>query len=194
MANTVGSVIRIRPEGGPSLENPRDVPPGAVPELWSWGHRNAQGAVVDPATGTLWAVEHGARGGDEINQPEAGLNYGSPRISYGRHYAGGQIGEGTEAAGLEQPIYYWDPSIAPSGLAILRDSQFDAWEGDLFAGALRDQMIVRLEVEDGSVVATEELFAGDFGRIRDVRQGPEGALWFLTDDADGGLYRVRPAR
>jgi glucose/arabinose dehydrogenase len=192
VSNTIGSVIRIRPEGGASFENPPAGPTGIRSEIWSYGHRNPQGAAVDPVTGLLWTVEHGARGGDEINQPQVHRNYGWPVISYGTHYSGRRIGEGTAAPDMEQPIFYWDPSIAPSGLAILHESQFPAWEGNLLVGALRDQMVVRLDIQGGEVVTTEDLFAGDFGRIRDVRQGPEGAVWFLTDEADGGLYRIRP--
>ena len=168
------------------------VPNGFQPEIWSMGHRNPQGAAIRPSDGTLWTVEHGARGGDEINQPEAGRNYGWPVISYGRHYSGARIGEGTEAEGMEQPEFYWDPSIAPSGLAFHLGRSFPEWYGDLFVGALKDQMIVRLDISGDEIVDSEELFAGDFGRIRDVRSGPDGNLWFLTDEADGGVYRVMP--
>lgn len=193
-SNTVGSIIRIRPEGGASFEIPQRGPPGIRSEIWSWGHRNPQGAAVDPQTGDLWTVEHGARGGDEINHPQARRNYGWPTISFGTHYSGRKIGLGTEAPGLEQPVYYWDPSIAPSGLAILRDSAFPEWEGNLLVGALRAQMIVRIALENNSVTAVEELFEGAFGRIRDIRQGPQGNIWFLTDETNGAVYKITPIR
>ncbi|MEM1287739.1 MAG: PQQ-dependent sugar dehydrogenase [Pseudomonadota bacterium] len=188
-----GSVLRINQDGSIPSDNPFASANDAAQEIWSYGHRNPQGAAIDPATGTLWTVEHGARGGDEINRPEAGLNYGWPTISYGVHYSGRKIGVGTSAEGLEQPIYFWDPSIAPSGMAILRDSAlFPAWEGDMFVGALAAQMLVRLDRQGDVITGEERLFEGQLGRIRDVRQGPDGALWLLTDDASGALVRVAP--
>ncbi|MEL6125069.1 MAG: PQQ-dependent sugar dehydrogenase [Pseudomonadota bacterium] len=191
MGNHIGKVVRLRPDGRPSPENPI-VPNGFRPEIWSMGHRNPQGAAIRPSDGTLWTVEHGARGGDEINRPEAGRNYGWPVISYGRHYSGGRIGEGTEKEGMEQPEYYWDPSIAPSGLAFHLGRSFPEWYGDLFVGALRDQKIVRLDISGEEIVDSETLFEGAFGRIRDVRSGPDGNLWFVTDEPDGGVYTVTP--
>ncbi|MEL6980236.1 MAG: PQQ-dependent sugar dehydrogenase, partial [Pseudomonadota bacterium] len=189
----IGKVIRIRPDGSVPEDNPHLGEAGVAPEIWSTGHRNAQGAAKHPETGALWTVEHGARGGDEINRPEAGRNYGWPRISYGTHYSGASIGEGTAAEGLEQPMFYWDPSIAPSGLAFYEGDLFPAWRGDLFVGALKFGLISRLDVEDGAIVDEERLFEGEFGRIRDVRSGPDGALWFLTDSPEGGVYRATPA-
>ena len=152
-----------------------------------------QGAAINPATGQLWTVEHGARGGDEINIPEAGKNYGWPIITYGRDYNMLPIGEGTAKPGLEQPIYYWDPSIAPSGMAFYTGDVFPAWRGNLFVGALAAQVLVRLEL-DGNKVTHEERLLSDLGeRIRDVRQGPDGKLWLLTDSPDGRVLRLDPA-
>lgn len=189
-----GSVLRIHQDGSIPDDNPFADGRQAASEIWSTGHRNAQGAALDPADGTLWTVEHGARGGDELNQPEAGLNYGWPDISYGVHYSGQPIGQGTTADGLEQPVYFWDPSIAPSGLAFPSGSDlFPGWDGDVLVGALRAQTLVRLNRVNGTIISEERLFEGDLGRIRDVRQGPDGAIWLLTDDTDGALVRVTPA-
>ncbi len=192
----MGKVVRISPEGGAPADNPFVSTAGALPEIWSFGHRNPQGAALDPATGRLWVVEHGAAGGDEINQPEAGKNYGWPVISYGTHYSGAKIGVGVSAPGMEQPAFYWDPSIAPSGMAIYAGDEFPEWRGDIFVGALKFRLISRVDRDaSGAITGREErLLAGDYGRIRDVRVGPEGALWFLTDSSSGGLYRVTKAR
>ncbi|MBV6658222.1 MAG: PQQ-dependent sugar dehydrogenase [Devosiaceae bacterium] len=188
-----GAVLRIAADGSVPADNPFADGAEAAPEIWSTGHRNPQGAALDAQTGVLWTVEHGARGGDEINQPQAGLNYGWPTISYGVHYSGRSIGVGTEADGLQQPVYFWDPSIAPSGMAIMRDSEpFAGWDGDMLVGALRAQTLVRLDRQAGQIVSEERLFDGMLGRIRDVRQGPDGAIWLLTDEPNGSLYRVTP--
>lgn len=187
-----GSVLRIRPDGGIPEDNP-NATGGLGAEIWSMGHRNPQGVAIDPADGTLWTVEHGARGGDELNHPEAGKNYGWPEISYGVNYNGSKIGVGTEAPGMEQPVYYWDPSIAPSGLAFYDGDLIPEWKGDLLVGALKFQMLVRLDMEDGKVVKEERLFEKAFGRIRDVRVGPDGAIYLLSDEDDGQLIRVAPA-
>lgn len=193
MNTHIGKVLRISPSGGAVADNPFVGRAQAQPEIWSLGHRNIQGATLDPETGALWTVEHGARGGDELNQPRAGRNYGWPIISYGRHYSGLPIGEGVAKPGLEQPVYYWDPSIAPSGLAIYDGDMFPSWKGDAFVGALKDRLIARLDRDDdGRIVGEERLFEGRFGRIRDVRVGPEGGLWFVTDDPEGHVYRVTP--
>jgi len=188
-----GKVVRIRPDGTVPPDNPLVGKTGALPEIWSWGHRNPQAAAIHPATGKLWTVEHGARGGDEVNIPLAGKNYGWPVITYGRDYSGLKIGEGTAKAGMEQPVYYWDPSIAPSGMAFYTGSLFPEWKGNLFVGALRGQALHRL-VLDGERVAAEEVLLSDLGeRIRDVRSGPDGALWLLTDNPEGRVLRLVPA-
>jgi glucose/arabinose dehydrogenase len=165
---------------------------GGAPELWSKGHRNAQGMGFDSETGVLYAVEHGARGGDEINRPEPGLNYGWPVISYGRHYSGGEIGVGTAAEGYEQPVHYWDPSIAPGGMTVYRGGMFPEWDGDLLVAALKFQMLVRLDLdpETGDVLREERLLKGDYGRIRDVIVAPDGALVMVTDDDNGAVLRL----
>lgn len=188
-----GGVARIAPDGTIPSDNPFASGEAANAAFWSIGHRNAQGATLGP-DGALWTVEHGARGGDEINRPEPGLNYGWPIITYGVNYNGRSIGIGTEADGFEQPLYYWDPSIAPSGLDFYEGDMFPEWEGDLLVGALRSQLMSRLDIEDGAVVGEEQLFAGELGRIRDVRVGPEGAIYLLTDARNGRIIRIVPAQ
>jgi glucose/arabinose dehydrogenase len=166
--------------------------PGVKPEIWSIGHRNPQGAARHPETGALWTISHGARGGDEINIPQAGRNYGWPTISYGRHYSGFKIGEGTEKTGMEQPIYYWDPSIAPSGGAFYTGDIFPEWRGNLFVGALKERHLSRLTLS-GETVTGEEQLLNELGeRIRDVRQGPDGHLYVLTDSGDGRILQLSP--
>nr|WP_286183106.1 PQQ-dependent sugar dehydrogenase [Labrenzia sp. R4_1] len=187
-----GSVLRLTPDGAPAPGNPFLDNPAYQPEIWSIGHRNPQSAAVHPETGALWTVEHGARGGDEINIPEAGKNYGWPVISYGRHYSGGKIGEGTEKAGMEQPIFYWDPSIAPSGMAFVTSDKYPDWSGDLLVGALRGQHLAKLTLNGEEVVSQEQLLSDLRERIRDVRQGPDGFIYVLTDSDDGKLIRLRP--
>ena len=189
-ANHLGKLVRLMADGSPYTGNPKK--PGWRPEIWSIGHRNVQGAALHPQTGKLWTIEHGARGGDEINVPEAGKNYGWPVITYGRDYSFMKIGEGTAKPGLEQPIYYWDPSIAPSGAAFYTGDRFPEWKGNLFVGALAGQALHRL-VLDGERIVGEERLLTDLGeRIRDVRNGPDGALWLLTDSPDGRVLRVVP--
>ncbi|GMG81268.1 PQQ-dependent sugar dehydrogenase [Paralimibaculum aggregatum] len=191
-ARSIGKVLRVARDGSVPADNPFAGTPGTRPEIWSLGHRNPQGMALD-AEGRLWTVEHGARGGDEINRPEAGRNYGWPRISYGTHYSGAAF-PGSAAPGLEQPVYYWDPSIAPSGMVVYSGRLWPEWAGDIFVGALKFRLLARLDREGDRITGEERLFKELFGRIRDVREGPDGALWFLTDEDDGGLYRVTPAR
>ncbi|MGQ4273278.1 PQQ-dependent sugar dehydrogenase [Terrihabitans sp. B22-R8] len=190
-----GKVVRIAPDGKVPSDNPfangRD---GALPEIWSYGHRNPQSAAIHPETGKLWVVEHGAKGGDEINIAEAGKNYGWPVISYGVNYDGSKIGEGTEKAGMEQPLHYWDPSIAPSGMAFYTGDAFPDWKGDLFVGGLKNRALVRVDLDGEKVAGTEDLLTDLGARIRDVRQGPDGALYVLTDARDGKLLRVTPEK
>lgn len=187
-----GSVLRLTRDGDPAPGNPFAGDQSAKPEIWSIGHRNPQSAAIHPETGILWTVEHGARGGDEINVPEAGKNYGWPVISYGRHYSGGKIGEGTEKDGMEQPIHYWDPSIAPSGMAFVTSDLYPDWQGNLLVGALRGQHLAKLEL-DGKAIVSESRLLEDLGeRIRDVRQAPDGYLYVLTDSDDGQLIRLKP--
>jgi glucose/arabinose dehydrogenase len=188
--NHIGKLMRLSPDGTAYAGNPKR--PGWRPEVWSIGHRNVQAAALNPASGKLWTIEHGARGGDEVNIPEAGKNYGWPVISYGRNYDGSKIGVGTHNAGMEQPVYYWDPSIAPSGAVFYTGALFPDWHGNLFVGALAGQALHRL-VLDGDKVVGEEILLADLGaRIRDVRQGGDGALWLLTDETQGRVLRVVP--
>ena len=189
----IGKVIRIRPDGGVPDGNPFAGREGALPEVWSYGHRNLQGAALHPETGELWTHEHGPRGGDEINIARAGRNYGWPVITYGREYSGPAIGEGTAKAGMEQPAHYWVPSIAPSGMAFHDGKGFAGWKGQLFVGALAAAQLVRLEVSaDGKVGHEERIAIGR--RVRDVREGPDGALYLATDEEAGEILRVVPAR
>jgi glucose/arabinose dehydrogenase len=191
-ANHLGKIIRIRPDGSAPADNPKK--PGWAPEVWSIGHRNVQGAALHPDTGQLWTAEHGARGGDEINTPKAGLNYGWPVITYGVDYSGAKIGEGTAKPGMEQPLFYWDPSIAPSGAAFYTGPVWPAWRNSLFVGALAGSMLVRLSTQGEKVMGEERLLTDIGARIRDVRQGPDGLLYLLTDETDGKVLRVRPAK
>ncbi len=187
-----GSIIRLHangdiPESNPFIEND-DV----LNEIYSLGHRNIQGMTYDSQADTLWAHEHGPQGGDELNQVIAGKNYGWPIITYGVNYGvGTKIGEGQEKPGYEQPATYWDPSIAPSGLALVTSDKYPEWIGNLLVGALKFQLLARLTLEDNTVQDEERMLQNEFGRIRDVRQGPDGYLYFLKDAADGGLYRIR---
>jgi aldose sugar dehydrogenase len=190
-ANHLGKLVRVLPDGRPHPDNPTRE--GWRREVWSIGHRNMQGIALHPATGRIWTVEHGARGGDEVNVPQSGKNYGWPIITYGRDYDLSKIGEGTEKAGLEQPVYYWDPSIAPSAVAFYEGDLFPEWKGNLFVSALAGTALHRL-VLDGETVVGEEVLLKEFGeRLRTVRSGPDGALWLLTDDPKGELLRLVPA-
>jgi aldose sugar dehydrogenase len=189
LASTIGKTIRINADGTIPKDNPFASRPGARGEIWSYGHRSMQAATLHPETGQLWTVEHGARGGDELNHPEAGKNYGWPVITYGVDYSGVKIGEGTEKAGMEQPVYYWDPVIAPSGAQFYTGRAYPGWAGSLFVGSLTPGGLVRLELADGRV-RKEERYLREVGRVRDVRQGPDGLLYLVTDEPNGQLIRV----
>jgi glucose/arabinose dehydrogenase len=184
--------VRITTDGTAPTDNPFADQAGALPEIWSRGHRNVQGAVLHPATGLLWTIEHGAQGGDEVNRVQRGLNYGWPVITYGVDYSGAKIGEGTSKPGLEQPMHYWDPSIAPSGMLFYTGDVFPAWKGNILAGSLKFGLVSRL-VLDGDRVVREERLLQDLGeRIRDIRQGPDGKVYLLTDSAEGQVLRLEP--
>jgi glucose/arabinose dehydrogenase len=192
LGSHLGKVVRIESDGRVPADNPFLKTPGALPEIWSLGHRNVQGAAIHPATGVLWTHEHGPEGGDEVNVTEAGRNYGWPVITYGVEYGSGRkIGEGTAKAGMEQPVTRWVPSIAPSGMAFVAGDRYPGWQGQLLVGALRGQALVRLEL-DGRKVVREERMRSEFGRVRDVRIGPDGWIYLLTDMADGRLLRLEP--
>ncbi|GAB1716889.1 MAG: glucose sorbosone dehydrogenase [Nitrobacter sp.] len=188
-----GKLVRIAPDGSVPPDNPFVGRDGARPEIWSYGHRNGQGLAFNPATGDLWEIEHGPRGGDEVNIIGKGKNYGWPVIGYGIDYNGAKIHESTSKPGMEQPIKYWVPSIAPSGMAFYTGTLFPAWQGSLFTGALAGRMLVRLSLKGNAVTGEERLLQNLNERIRDVRQGPDGALWLLTDNAAGRILRVSPA-
>jgi glucose/arabinose dehydrogenase len=188
-----GSVIRLHDDGRVPQDNPFVGRRGWKPEKFDLGHRNQQGAALHPQTGVLWTHEHGPQGGDEVNVIRAGANYGWPVITYGANYGTGtKIGEGTQKEGMAQPIYYWVPSIAPSGMAFYTGERFPKWKGNLFVGALRDQMLVRLVLDGEKVTKEERLLKGVLGRIRDVRTGPDGFIYLLTDESDGVLARLEP--
>ncbi len=194
LTNHIGKIIRIKPDGTVPTDNPFLKDANAKPEIWSYGHRNVQGAALHPQTGKLWLTEHGPRGGDEINIPEAGKNYGWPVIGYGIDYSGAKQHETTHKEGMEQPIYYWTPSIAPSGAMFYTGELFSAWKGNLFTGSLVFSSLVRLEL-DGEKVLKEERMLDQLGeRIRDVRQAPDGAIWVLTDARNGKVLRLTPAK
>lgn len=190
-----GSVIRLHDDGRVPNDNPFVERAGALPEKWTLGHRNMQGAAINPQTGELWTHEHGPQGGDEVNVIRPGLNYGWPIITYGVNYGlGTKIGEGQSKPGMVQPLQVWVPSIAPSGIAFVSGSQFPQWRGSMLVGALRGQMLVRLTLEGDKVLSEERLFQGRPGRIRDVRMGPDGFVYLLTDDPQGALLRLEPAK
>ena len=191
--NHHGKVVRVAKDGRVPPDNPFVGRPGALPEIWSYGHRNPQGATLGP-DGRLWMHEHGPQGGDEINRPEPGLNYGWPVITFGEQYGGGPIGAGiTAKAGMEQPLHHWTPSIAPSGMAFLTSDRYGpAWRGSLFVGSLKFQFLNRVELSGTRVVGEERLLSDLGERIRDVRQGPDGYLYVLTDNAKGRLLRLAP--
>jgi aldose sugar dehydrogenase len=189
--NHMGKVVRIDADGKPVANNPFASRANAKAEIWSYGHRNIQGAALHPTSGELWTVEHGPQGGDELNVPAAGANHGWPVITYGRNYGiGTKIGDGTERADVAPPLRVWIPSIAPSGMAFLTSERYPEWKGSLFIGALRGTHLVRLELDGRKVVKEEQLLKSDGARIRDVRQGPDGWLYVTTDSADGQIWRL----
>ncbi len=190
-----GKSIRLHDDGRVPADNPFVKTPGARPEIFSFGHRNMQGAALHPETGRVWEHEHGPQGGDEVNVLAAGSNYGWPVITYGANYGSGtKIGEGTTKEGIVAPLHYWVPSIAPSGMAFYTANNFPKWKGNLFVGALAKQTLVRLTLNGERVVSEERMFDGKLGRIRDVRQGPDGNLYLLTDATEGELIRIEAVK
>jgi len=187
-----GKIVRIKTDGSIPKDNPFVGRSGARPEIWSYGHRNVQAATLHPETGQLWTVEHGAAGGDELNHPEAGKNYGWPVITYGRDYNGRRIGVGAVKEGMEQPVYYWDPVIAPSGMIVYSGDRYPGWKGSFLIGSLSPGALVRLTMNNGAV-QSEERYLGDLReRIRDVQQGPDGYVYLITDSSEGRVLRVLP--
>ena len=193
LQSLLGKIVRINKDGTIPRDNPFVGRNDARPEIWSYGHRNIQAAALHPETGELWTIEHGARGGDELNRPERSRNYGWPVITYGVDYSGAKIGQGTARSGMEQPVYYWDPVIAPSGALFYTGNAVPAWKGSLFVGSLQPGALVRLTLRDGRVTG-EERFLGDLNeRIRDVAQGPDGAIYVVTDSPNGKVLRIGAA-
>jgi aldose sugar dehydrogenase len=185
----LGKVVRITTTGSPAPGNPSFNQAGALPELFSIGHRNPQGLALHPVTGDVWLSEHGPRGGDEINRVQAGFNYGWPTITYGIEYNGSPVGSGIQQSnGMEQPVYYWDPVVSPSGMTFYRGNRVAEWQNNLFIGALSGMHIVRLVIENNRVTGEERLLANDGQRFRDLTQGTDGALYAITDG--GRLYRI----
>jgi aldose sugar dehydrogenase len=193
LGNHLGKLIRITPDGAAPPDNPFVGRDGAKPEIWSYGHRNEQGLAIHPTTGDLWETEHGPRGGDEVNIIGKGKNYGWPVIGFGVDYSGATIHETSAKQGMEQPLKYWVPSIAPSGMTFYNGKLFPKWNGSLFTGALAGKMLVRLSLNGNAVTGEERLLQNLYERIRDVRQGPDGALWLVTDSSAGRILRVSPA-
>ncbi|MDQ2669913.1 MAG: PQQ-dependent sugar dehydrogenase [Gemmatimonadota bacterium] len=193
LSTGIGKIMRIAEDGSVPDDNPFVTRDGALPEIWSYGHRNVQAAALHPETGQLWTVEHGARGGDELNHPEAGKNYGWPVITYGVDYSGERIGEGAARAGMEQPVYYWDPVIAPSGMVWYTGDAFPGWRGSVLIGSMSPGALVRLVLDNGRVTREERYLADLDVRFRDVQQGSDGLIYVVTDEDDGQLLRLRPA-
>jgi glucose/arabinose dehydrogenase len=190
----IGKVVRIERDGKVPADNPFAGRADARPEIWSYGHRNVQGAALHPATGELWTNEHGPKGGDELNRTLAGRNYGWPLVTYGKEYSGKTISESPTAPGIEPPVHYWVPSIATSGLLFYTGERFPQWRGNAFVGGLAAQQLSRLEFDGERVVHEETLFKGTPNlRVRDVEQGPDGLIYLLTDEDDGKLLRIEPA-
>jgi len=198
LSDHAGSIIRLHDDGRIPQDNPfvgqSNLQPNIKAEIYSYGHRNAQGGAMHPQTGAIWIHEHGPQGGDELNIIQPGANYGWPVITYGVNYGTGtSIGEGSAKEGMEQPLYYWVPSIAPSGMAFYSGDKFPEWQGDLFVGSLKFRLLVRLTLEGNQVVAEERLLKEELGRIRDIRNGPDGYLYLLTDAENGKLIRLERA-
>jgi glucose/arabinose dehydrogenase len=191
LASDLGKIVRIRPDGSPPPDNPHGNRKGARPEIWTSGHRNVLGAALDEQN-RLWAVEMGPRGGDELNRIERGKDYGWPTIGYGEEYSGAPIHRTTAARGMEQPVYYWDPVISPSSLTIYTGSLFPEWRGNFLIGGLSSEALIRLVLRDDRVVGEERLLTDRHERIRDVAQGPDGAIYLLTDDENGRLLKLTP--
>jgi len=191
--NHLGTIVRINDDGSVPSDNPFIGKADAKPEVYSYGHRNVQGIAVDPNNNNLWIHEHGPQGGDEVNLIEPGKNYGWPAITYGIDYSGDIISDKTEAPGMEQPVVYWDPSIAPSGMAYYDGDKFPKWQGNLFVGALAHMHLRRLEMKDNKVVVQEKLLEDLEERIRDVVTGPDGYIYILTDNDEGRVLRLEPA-
>jgi glucose/arabinose dehydrogenase len=192
--NTIGKIVRINPDGSIPTDNPFVGREGALPEIWSYGHRNVQGAALHPVTGELWANEHGPKGGDELNRVLPGRNYGWPTVSYGVEYSGAKISDSGTAPGIEPPVHYWVPSIATSGLLFYTGERFPAWRGSAFVGGLKSQQLVRLVLDGDRVVEEARLLRGVVQqRVRDVEQGPDGYIYLLTDEENGRLLRLQPA-
>jgi glucose/arabinose dehydrogenase len=194
LSTHLGKVMRINKDGTAPPDNPFAGRPGVMPEIFSYGHRNPQGLAINPATGEIWEQEHGARGGDEVNILKPGANYGWPDVAYGVNYDGSTIGTGQRTAqGVEAPLFHWDPSIAPSGMMFYTGDKFPGWQGDLFVGALASRLVSRLDLDaEGKVVKEERFLARELGRIRDIRQGPDGLVYIVTDQSPGGVYRLEP--
>jgi glucose/arabinose dehydrogenase len=196
LSNGLGKIVRVNLDGSIPADNPFASKEGALPEIYSYGHRNPQGLAVDPATGVVYSTEHGPKGGDELNVIEAGVNYGWPIATYGLDYSGAQISPFTEYEGTKQPEKYWVPSIGPSGLALYHGDLFADWKGDLLVGALAKTALHRIDMENGKIVGEERYLEGE--RIRDVREGPDGAIYVTTEDHDGApvgkVLRVTPAQ
>ncbi len=194
LSDHAGSLIRVKADGSIPTDNPFINKQGAQPEIYTWGNRNMQGMAMHPDSGAIWTVEHGPQGGDELNLMQAGKNYGWPVITYGKNYGTGtDIGEGTEKAGMEQPVHYWVPSIATSSLLFYDGEQFSDWQGNAFVGSLKFGQLARLEMKGNKVVHEERLLNGKLGRIRDVKQGPDGLIYVITDEQNGAIYRLKPA-
>jgi glucose/arabinose dehydrogenase len=192
LSSDMGKILRINPDGSIPKDNPFVGQSDARPEIWSLGHRNIQAATFDPQ-GRLWEVEHGTNGGDELNLVQKGKNYGWPLVAYGEEYSGQPIPSAVTAKdGTEQPVYYWDPVIAPSGMQFYTGDAFPAWKGSLFVGAMKDQKLVRLTLDNDRVTGEEHLLKDRGQRVRDVRQGPDGSLYIVTDQENGELWRVAP--